>query len=145
MLIDLIKKVLADTFSLYLKAHYYHWNVEGPNFKQYHDFFGDFYEEVFGSIDKLAEHIRVLGAYAPGSFKRFVELSTIEGEERILQPREMIAQLLRDNQLYTTLLMQLYDSAEKENELGLSNFIQDRIEQHKKHEWMLKSFLKAET
>lgn len=145
MLVDSLKRVLANTFSLYLKAHYYHWNVEGPDFKQMHDFFGDFYQEVYGSIDKIAEEIRALDAYAPGSFQRYLELSVIQGEDRILSSREMIAQLLTDNRTYMNDLVASYDLAEKDRQLGLANFIQDRLDQHKKHEWMLKSFLKVNT
>ena len=66
-LIDKLKELLASTFSLYLKAHNYHWNVTGPNFAQYHEFFGDFYEEVHGSVDTTAEEIRKLGGFAPGA------------------------------------------------------------------------------
>lgn len=143
MLVDSLKKVLAEAFSLYLKAHYYHWNVEGPDFKQMHDFFGDFYEEVYGSIDKIAEQIRALDAYTPGSFERFIELSNIQGEDRIISSRDMISQLLVDNKTYMYSLTIAYDLAEKDRQLGLANFIQDRLDQHKKHEWMLKSFLKV--
>lgn len=143
MLIESLKKVLANTFSLYLKAHYYHWNVEGPDFKQMHDFFSDFYQEVYSSIDKIAEEIRVLGAYSPGSFQRYLELSSIQDEDRILSSRDMIAQLLIDNKTYINDLIESYDLAEKDRQLGLANFIQDRLDQHKKHEWMLKSFLKV--
>ena len=66
-LIDQAKKVLADTFVMYMKAHSYHWNVIGPDFPQLHDFFGNLYEELHGAIDPLAEHIRALDAFAPGT------------------------------------------------------------------------------
>lgn len=143
MLIESLKKVLADAFSLYLKAHYYHWNVEGSDFKQMHDFFGDFYQEVFVSVDKIAEQIRALDAYAPGSFKRFMELTDIEGEDRVLSSSAMLSQLLQDNTKYLNNLTIAYTFAEQDKQLGLSNFLQDRLDQHKKHQWMLKSFLKV--
>jgi starvation-inducible DNA-binding protein len=66
MLVERLKVVLATTFSLYLKAHNYHWNVTGPNFAQYHDFFGEFYTEIHSSIDTTAEEIRILGSFATG-------------------------------------------------------------------------------
>lgn len=144
MLKDILKVVLAENFSLYLKAQYYHWNVEGSDFYQLHDFFGNLYEEIYSSIDKFAEEIRALNVYAPGSFKRFSELSSIEDEERILNANEMLSQLLKDNATYINTLTQAFKFAEVEKEIGLSNFIQDRIDQHKKHAWMLRSFLKGQ-
>jgi starvation-inducible DNA-binding protein len=108
-----------------------------------HDFFGDFYQEVFDSVDKIAEQIRALDAYAPGSFKRFMELTDIEGEDRVLSSSEMLSQLLQDNAKYLNNLTVAYTFAEQDKQLGLSNFIQDRLDQHKKHQWMLKSFLKV--
>lgn len=142
-LIDSLKIVLAENFALYLKAQYYHWNVEGSDFYQLHEFFGDLYEEVYSSIDKFAEEIRALNSYAPGSLKRYSELSKIEGEERILTSKEMISQLLTDNNTYINTLTEAFQLSENQKEIGLSNFIQDRIDQHKKHAWMLRSFLKG--
>jgi len=142
-LIDSIKMVLANNFALYLKAHYFHWNVEGPDFAQFHDFFENLYTEIYSSIDHFAEEIRALDAYAPGSFERYVELSQIKGEERLLTSLEMLRQLQVDNQTMIASLQQAYKLAEASIELGLSNFIQDRIDQHKKHAWMIRSFLKG--
>lgn len=143
-LIDSLKVVLAENFALYLKAQYYHWNVEGSDFYQLHEFFGDLYEEIYSSIDKFAEEIRALNSYAPGSLKRFLELSSIADEERVLSANEMLSQLLRDNATYINTLTQAFKQSEIEKEIGLSNFIQDRIDQHKKHAWMLRSFLKGQ-
>lgn len=142
-LIDSIKVVLANNFALYLKAHYFHWNVEGPDFAQFHDFFEDLYTEIYSSIDHFAEEIRTLDAYAPGSFNRYIELSEIKGEDRILSAVDMLKQLQIDNQTMIASLEKTYKSSEASNELGLSNFIQDRIDQHKKHAWMIKAFLKG--
>ena len=74
-LVNRMKVVLATSFSFYLKAHYYHWNVEGIHFSQYHQFFAELYQEIHESIDQTAEQIRALDAYAPGSLKRYKELS----------------------------------------------------------------------
>ena len=98
-LVEQMKVVLASVFSLYLKSHYFHWNVEGPNFPQYHEFLGDLYEEIYGSIDTLAEEIRTLGAYAPGSFGRFRELTSIQDEMTIPPALEMINRIAEDNQI----------------------------------------------
>ena len=88
-LVEMMRKVLADTFAMYLKAHNYHWNVEGPNFPQYHEFFGNLYEELHGAIDPIAEQIRALDAYAPGSFSRYMELSDIQDELNVPMGIEM--------------------------------------------------------
>lgn len=139
---EIMKKVLADTFAMYLKAHNYHWNVEGPSFPQYHEFFGNLYEELFGAIDPIAEHIRALNAYAPGSFSRFLELSDIEDELNIPPAIEMARKLYMDNDLVINTLNVAFKLAEKFEQNGLSNFIQDRIDIHKKHGWMLRSITK---
>lgn len=141
-LVEKMKVVLASSFSLYLKAHYFHWNVEGPNFPQYHSFFGDFYEEVFGSIDTTAEELRTLGAYAPGSFKRFSELSVVEDETNVPDAIRMVRILQMDNKLLMDELMKTRDLAEKNKIYGLVNYIEDRLDKHSKHDWMLKSIIK---
>lgn len=142
-LINKMKVVLASTFAFYLKAQNYHWNVEGVNFPQYHDFFGKLYEEVHGSIDVIAEQIRILDAYAPGSLKRFQELSTIMDETSVPSAVIMCQRLQKDNETLLLDLEQAYNEAERTKQLGLSNFLQDRIEIHKKHGWMLKAVQKG--
>ena len=142
-LIELMKGLLADTFALYLKAQYYHWNVEGPDFYQHHEFFGDFYGSVYGNVDKIAEEIRSLDAYAPGSFERFMELKSIKGEEDIIPAMEMLARLKEDNDRYLVVLDQTFRAAEEANQVGLANYLQDLIDTHNKHRWMLKAFAKG--
>jgi starvation-inducible DNA-binding protein len=142
-LVDSVKIVLANNFALYLKAHYFHWNVEGPDFPQFHKFFKKLYIEVYSSIDHFAEEIRALDAYAPGSFNRYIELSQISGEDRILTPVEMLRQLQVDNQTMITSMNTAYILANAANEIGLSNFIQDRTDQHKMQAWMIRSFIKG--
>lgn len=136
---DSMKRVLADTFALYLKAQNFHWNVEGPDFYQYHGLFGDLYEEVYGAVDSIAEHIRAINEYAPGSFTRFKELSTIDDELKIPNALEMIRRLLGDNQKVIDSLTSAYKEAETAQEIGLANYLQDRIDIHKKHGWMLRA------
>ena len=139
---DQLKITLANTFAFYLKAHNYHWNVEGPNFSEYHSFFNMIYTEIWEAIDNIAEHIRTLDSYVPGSFSRFKELSSIEDETKIPQPINMIKNLESDNKTVIASLLASYKLAESENKLGLANFLQDRIDIHEKYGWQLRSFLK---
>jgi starvation-inducible DNA-binding protein len=141
-LIEDLKKLFASNYAFYLKAQYYHWNVEGPDFPQYHEFFGKIYEEVGGSIDSLAEHIRALDAYAPGSFKRLDELSFIEGDDAIPTGLAMAAKLLEDNDKLTPMYISAMKKAESVDRYGTANFLQDRIEAHRKHSWMLRATTK---
>ena len=142
MLIDELKKVHADAFTFYLKAHYYHWNVEGPNFPQYHDFLQNLYQEVFASVDTLAELIRTLDSYAPGTLTRLKELTSIEETDDIPDGITMMSRLLQENNILRASLLTAYRTAESTGEVGISNFLQDRIQAHEKHAWMLRSILK---
>lgn len=141
-LAEQMKVVLADTFAFYLKTHYFHWNVEGADFPQYHEFLENIYTEVYGSVDKIAEEIRALGEYAPGSFTRFKELSNIRDNTSTPSAGEMFSELLGDNSIVLNSLMTAYRLAEEYNEIGLSNFLQDRYDAHRKHNWMISSILK---
>jgi len=137
-----LKKVLADTFALYLKAHNFHWNVEGANFSEFHDFFGELYLELFEAVDFIAEQIRSIDAYAPGSFSRFQELTTIKDENSVVNSMAMVRKLEQDNKIVIASLVAAYKEAEAEKELGLANFLQNRIEIHNKHGWMLRAYQK---
>ena len=137
-----LKKAMADSFVLYYKAHAYHWNVEGANFKQYHDLFAVIYLEIFEAIDTLAEHIRQLDDYAPASLSQLKSLSMISEDEEAVSAMSMVSSLLDANNLTLASLMMAYRAADSATELGLANFIQDRIAAHQKHGWMLKATLK---
>ena len=139
-LIDKMKVVLASAFSLYLKAHNYHWNVTGQNFKQYHDFFGQFYEEVHDSVDLYAEHIRALKAVAPGSLKRFAELTIISDEIAVPSPKFMFVRLSQDNERFLAELREARNIADSLNEFGVVNFLEDRIDFHEKMQWMIDAY-----
>lgn len=141
-LVQALKKVLANSFAFYVKAQNYHWNVEGPNFPQYHLFLGDLYEEVQGSIDRTAENIRMLGGYAPSSLSRFAELSEVEDELKIPTADVMMARLNDDNERVIESINNCYALAEQLGQHGLSNWLAERQDAHKKHGWMLKSILK---
>jgi starvation-inducible DNA-binding protein len=142
-LIQSTKIVLANHFAFYLKAQYYHWNVTGPDFKQYHDLFGGVYEEVYGSIDKIAEEIRALDAYAPGSLGRFIQLSEVKDEGEVPPALEMVQRLYADIPILLNSIERAYELAEEQHQHGLSNFLAERQDAFKKHQWMLKSTLKT--
>ena len=141
-LVEMMKKVLADTFAMYLKSHNYHWNVEGSNFPQYHDFFGNLYEELHGAVDPIAEHIRALDAYAPGSLSRFMELTDIQDETSVPLGTDMARKLSADNQTVLNTLNMTFKLAEQFDQQGLMDFLAGRIDTHKKHAWMLRSIAK---
>ncbi len=143
-LIDKMKVALADSYAFGLKSQNYHWNIEGPDFSQYHAFFGSLYEEVSGGVDLIAEGIRQLDAYAPASFARFKELTNIEDELLIRQPMDMFKQLSVDNIKVLESLIEAYNQAEKDKKFGISNFLQDRITAHEKHGWMIRSHIKVQ-
>ena len=132
----------SNTFLMYYKAHTYHWNVEGKMFAQYHQFFSDIYTDLFGAIDPLAEHIRVIEGYAPVSLSELVSNSTIrEDVERLSTVSDMLRSLQESNDLTLASLNKTFELAVGNN--GLQNFLADRIDIHAKHGWMLKSSLKT--
>jgi starvation-inducible DNA-binding protein len=145
VLVDDLKTLLATQYAYVLKAQLFHWNVEGPDFSQLHEFFGNIYEEVYeNSIDKTAEFIRILDDYTPGSFERFSELSLISGQTKIPRARLMIEELFNDSEQLIALLNQCFDVAEAEDQQGICDFLAGRIDALGKHRWMLRSFLKEQ-
>lgn len=134
-----LKVNLADSFAFYLKAHNYHWNVEGPDFYEYHKLFGEIYAEVLGAVDTLAEQIRTLDVYAPGTLTRLKELTVVTEDDKVPGPTEMSQNLYIENNKVLAGLMSGYKMAEDLGELGISNFLQDRIQAHQKHAWFLRS------
>lgn len=143
MLADALKTLLATEYAFVVKAQQFHWNVEGPDFAQLHEFFGEIYQEVYNNaIDRTAEYIRTLDDYTPGSFERFLELSQISGQTKIPRARLMIEELLANNGQMLELLNQCFAEAEQENQQGIANFVAERIDAHGKHGWQLRSFLK---
>ena len=133
------KVAFASEFTFYLKAHFFHWNVEGINFRELHDLFGTIYEEVYGAIDDFAEKIRSLGAYAPGSNSRFNVLSQLDDETSVVPAEQMVAELLQDSDNMVKVLKRVYDMAEQAGEHGFSNFLAERMDAHRKHSWQLRA------
>jgi len=137
-----LKTAFASEFSFYLKTHNFHWNVEGPLFGQLHELFQNIYEEVYSAIDPFAEHLRALQIYAPASLQRFNMLTVIEDENQVPDWASMLKELLVDSERMAEIFRITFDMAEAAGDHGLSNFLADRQDAHKKHSWMLRSSLK---
>ena len=142
MLTDQLKTLLASQFAYYLKAHYFHWNVEGSDFAQLHEFFSDIYKDAYSAVDPLAEYIRSLDEYAPGSLERFQELSQISGQTKVPRAKLMIQELLANSQTMIDLLNSCFADAIAENKQDIANFMAERLSQQNKYAWQLRSFLK---
>ena len=142
MLTEELKVLLASVNSLSIKAQNFHWNAAGDNFPQYHEYFGNFYEEVYSAVDKVAEYIRTLDSYAPGSLTRYAELTIIQDQLKIPRAELMFAELYEDNSKMIELLNHCFGSATQENKQGIANFIAERLDAHEKHQWQLRSILK---
>jgi len=145
MLADTLKTLLATSYAFVIKAQNFHWNVEGPDFPEYHKFLGDLYEEVYdNAIDQTAELVRQLDSYTPGSIERFSELSAIKGQTMIPRAELMFAELEQDNQKLLQMWKEAFHVAEQADEQGIADFIASRIDAHGKHGWMLRSILKKQ-
>ena len=142
MLADNLKVLLGSTFAFYVKIHGFHFNIEGDNFPQYHEFLGDFYTDVYSSIDPIGEYIRTLDSYTPGSLTRYAELTIIQDQLKIPRAELMFAELYEDNSKMIELLNHCFSSATQENKQGIANFIAERLDAHEKHQWQLRSILK---
>jgi len=133
------KIAFASQFTFYLKAAFFHWNVEGINFQELHALFETIYTEVYGTVDEFAEKIRALGSYAPGSNSRFSVLSGIDDATEVVPGEQMVAELLQDAENMVLILKRVYDIAEAEGEHGFSNFLAERMDAFRKHAWMLRA------
>jgi starvation-inducible DNA-binding protein len=142
MLADLLKTYLSSTFAYYLKAHFFHWNVEGPDFGELHAFFLAIYEDAFDAVDTIAEQIRTTEEYAPGSLSRFHELSQIQDQTKVPRARLMLEELLADTQTMKDLSKKVFDASTANGRDDIANFAADRLAQHGKYMWQIKSYLK---
>ena len=143
MLVDNMKTLIGSTFSLYIKAANFHWNIEGEDFPQYHAFLDNYYNDVYGTIDQVAEYIRALDSYTPASLKRFQELTFIQDQTMQQPPMGMFQELFNDNATMLKFLTDTFDVATAERQQGIANFIAERIDAHSKHQWMIRSILKS--
>ena len=132
---------LENTFLMYFKAHSYHWNVEGMGFPQFHDFFGDIYEDLYGAVDPMAENIRKLGSYAPRNIDEMYRYKTIDCDNEAKTIQEMLQDLLKANEETIVSLNKLFGVLSSANEQGFADFVAARLDAHKKHGWMIRSTL----
>jgi len=137
-----LRVAFASEFSFFLKAANFHWNVEGSLFPQYHELFGNIYQEVYGSIDAFAEELRAARIYTPAAFETLDELSEVECQELVPNGMQMTQELLADSDLMAEMFHEVFMMAEAQHDHGLSNFLADRQDAHRKHSWMLRSTLK---
>jgi len=139
-LIHNLRQVLGTAFSIYLTTHGAHWNVEGRDFHQFHGLFKDQYEEIWESIDSLAEQMRALDTYAPQSMAAMLACSQlVEADEAPLILPSTLAYLIAAHETLVDLMTETMALAADENQQGLMNFIGGRIEAHQKHRWMLRA------
>jgi len=136
-----LSKLLADTYTLYLKTHNFHWNVTGPMFQTLHLMFETQYTELALAVDVIAERIRSLGVYAPGTYKQFAELSSIKEEDGIPKAQDMIRLLVEGQEAVVRTARSLYASVEKANDEATADLLTQRIQLHEKTAWMLRSLL----
>lgn len=136
-----LKVVLATAFAFALKAHNYHWNVTGPHFVDYHDFFGEIYGQVYKDTDGYAEVIRTLGMFTPGSLSRFIELTRINDEQSIPSPEMMFTRLASGNTVLLNLLKNIHADATEAKNFAVTSFIEERLQYHEKLGWKLASLI----
>ncbi len=143
-LIQMLRVLLSDTVVLKFKAHGYHWNVEGVDFNQYHEFFEDIYTDYDSAIDTLAEWIRKLGDYAPYKLSRFAAFSDLPETDVTSDPVAMAADLLIANDSVGAKFVDTFDMATTLRQQALANFLAERQDMHQRWHWMLSAVIKPE-
>lgn len=136
-----LSRLLADSYTLYLKTHNYHWNVTGPQFTTLHAMFEQQYTELALAIDEIAERIRTLGEPAPGSYTAFAELTAIKEENDAPNATEMISNLVHDNETVVRTARELLPLADNANDQPTVDLLVGRMQVHEKTAWMLRSLL----
>lgn len=144
MLSDNLKILLASTQSFAIKSQNFHWNIEGSDFPQYHEFFDTLYGDVSGTIDRIAEYIRILGHYTPGSLTRYAELSIIQDQTKIPRASLMFQETLTDIDRMLELIIPMFDEATNEKQQGIANFLAELQDLYGKKAWFIRSILKKE-
>jgi len=137
-----LSELLGDVVAFYFRAHGYHWNVEGEDFSQYHGLFEDIYEDVYSSIDPIAENIRKLDEYAPFKLDTLIKLASLEDSKVPTKPVAMAKDLLKANGEVIEKLKKVFHTANDADEQGIANFIAERIDMHQKWAWQLKASTK---
>lgn len=136
-------KVLADTYTLYVKTHKFHWNVTGPMFAELHATFEGQYTQLQTAVDDLAERIRALGEFAPGSFVEFQELTSITESKGVPPARDMIAQLLKDHETIAREIRSVLPEVDKGGDMASDDLLTGRLREHEKTAWMLRALLEG--
>ncbi len=142
---DALSRMLADSYILYLKTHNFHWNVRGPMFQTLHIMFMGQYTELWNALDLIAERIRALGYPAPGSYKRYVELSSIKEEEGVPSAHDMIQQLVAGQEAVARTARAAFKIADAADDQPTADLLTQRMEIHEKNAWMLRSLLEDDT
>jgi len=136
-----LSRVLADTYTLYLKTHNFHWNVTGPQFNTLHTMFETQYTELALAVDLVAERIRALGHVAPGSYKAYSKLSSIAEADGVPAAEEMIKQLVEGHEAVAKTARKVFPAAEKADDQPTADLLTERLQIHEKTAWMLRSML----
>jgi starvation-inducible DNA-binding protein len=136
-----LSKLLADSYTLYLKTHNYHWNVEGPQFNTLHLMFETQYTELALAVDVIAERIRALGEPAPGSYKAYSKLSSIDEDDGVPAAETMIANLVAGQEAVVRTARSVFPAAERANDEPTADLLTQRMQIHEKNAWMLRSML----
>lgn len=136
-----LSKLLADSYTLYLKTHYFHWNVTGPMFQTLHLMFETQYTELALAVDLIAERIRALGMFAPGTYSEFSRLTSINESSRVPNSREMIGQLIEGHETVIRTARSAFKAAEKACDQASADLLTQRMQLHEKTAWMLRSLL----
>lgn len=136
-----LSKLLADTFTVYLKTHNFHWNVTGPMFQTLHLMFEQQYNELWAATDIIAERIRALGFHAPATFKEFSELASVKEEAGVPAAENMIQQLVEGHEATVRTARTAFAVAEKANDAPTADLLTERMDAHEKTAWMLRSLL----
>ncbi len=136
-----LSHLLADSYTLYLMTHNFHWNVTGPMFNTLHDMFMDQYTELWNSLDVIAERIRALGHFAPGTYREYAELTSITEPKEVPGALEMVAMLVKGNEAVAQTARKAFEAADKANDQPTADLLTQRLDVHEKTAWMLRSLL----
>lgn len=139
---DGLSHLLADTYTLYLKTHNFHWNVEGPMFQTLHLMFMEQYTEMWNALDIIAERIRALGHYAPGTYSEFNRLTSIKESKSVPKAGKMIEEAIQGHETVIKTVRAIFDAAEKAKDQTTMDVLTQRLDVHEKTAWMLRSLLK---
>lgn len=136
-----LERLLADTYTLYLKTHNFHWNVTGPHFNALHAMFMTQYTEMWAAVDVLAERIRSLGAPAPGSYAEFARLTSIAEADGVPKAMDMVKQLIEGHEAVCRTARSIFPTAEEGGDESTVDLLTQRLQVHEKTAWMLRSLL----